>query len=162
MSINVFALTAAKVRAHMFPRWPEFSARSSPTDTTVGEIITEQAAELEGKLYTENIAASGITNDATAAYQWCVRTLKLMCALAILSSSTMSDPELSKKYERELKARLDELAEKGGTALGNDGLETGDSPADGPTTHINQFGLTTLSSTDMSDATPLVKKSDQM
>lgn len=160
--INEFSLTPAKVRAHMFPRWNEFSDVSSPTEDIVEEMITEQAGNLAAKLYAENIIASGITTPDTAAYQWCVRTLKLMVAVAVLNATTMSDPELTKAYRAELKARLEDLDEKGATALGDAALDAGDSPADGPTTHINTFGLTTDSAEDMSDTVPLLRKSDRL
>lgn len=162
MSLYAFSLTAEQVRAHMFPRWPVFSARSSPTDTIVGEIIIEQAGELTGKLYAENITAASITDSNTAAFQWCVRTLKLMCALAILRASTMQDPELAKAYAAELKQRLDNLAAQGGTALGDDSLNTATSDPDGPTTHISQFGLTTDDADDMSTTVPRLRRDDAL
>ena len=162
MSVSIFGLTAASVRAHMFPQWKDFSVNSSPTAVIVGEIITEEAGELAAKLYGENVNAAAITDTASAAYLWCTKTLRLMVALRVLRASTQQEPELNKAYAAELKKRFEDLAAGGATALGNDSLDTGDSPADGPTTHINQFGLTTLAAEDMSALDDGLKRSDKL
>lgn len=168
MATNLFGLTAVSLRRHMFPQWNEFSAQSNVDATTVGEIIEGQAGELAAKLYAENVVASAISSATDAnslhspAFLWCLETLRLMAALRVLRVSTQSDPALAKAYGDELKVRLDNLAEQGPTALGDESLNTSDSPADGPTTHINQFNLTTLDPDDMSPLDDVLKRSDQL
>lgn len=168
MSVSIFGLTDVSVREHMFPQWADFSDNSSPTSTVVGECIEEEAGELAGKLYGENINAADIaaTLDGnglhSVAWLWCVRTLRLMVALAILRRATQSDPELAKTYALELKARLDDLADKGATALGDESLNTGDSDPDGPTSHISQYSLTTDDAVNMSTTVPRLRRDDAL
>lgn len=156
MSTSLFGLTAASLRKHMFPQWNDFSAMSQPDDTTVDEIIEGQAGELAAKLYKENIDAASIPDDVDSedlhspAWLWCLETLKLMAALRVLEVATQSDPALAQKYEKRLTARFEDLNSSGAAALGDEALDSGDSPSAGPTTHINQFGLTTLAAEDMS------------
>lgn len=150
MAVSIFGLTANSVRAHMFPQWKDFSVNSSPTLAICTECILEEAGELAGKLYGEGITASAIIDTASAAYLWCSKTLRLMAALRILRAATQQEPDLAKAYAAELAARLKDLAEKGGTALGDSGLDTGDAPADGPTTHINTYGIEVSTADDMS------------
>ena len=168
MGTNIFGLTANGVRAHMFPQWPDFTDNSSPTVTIVGECIEEEAGELAGKLYGEDIIASAIDDDLdentlhSPAWLWCVRTLRLMVALQVMRRATQSDPELAKTYALELKARLDALAESGATALGNEALSTGPSDPDGPTSHVTVYGLTTDEASSMSSTVPILRKDDAL
>lgn len=163
MALTVFGVTYTNVRTDMFPQWGAFDANSSPTSTTVTTFINEEAADLAGRLYAEGVSATAVELlVGGVAYTWCAKTLKLMAARRIFAVATQGDPELRKAYGVELDARLALLDEKGATALGDESLDTGDSPADGPTTHINQFNLTTLSASDMSSAAPKLKADDQL
>lgn len=166
MGVNLFGLTANSVRAHMFPQLSDFSVNSSPTLAIAAECVEEEAGELAAKLYAEGVTASAIlsTLDAnslhSAAWLWCVRTLRLMVALELLKRMSQQFPELAKAWAAELKARLDDLSVRGGTALGNDALDVGGAPSDGPTTHLNQYGLTVDVAADMSSAVPSLRKDD--
>lgn len=168
MGVNLFGLTANSVRAHMFPQLSDFDANSSPTLTIAAECVEEEAGELAAKLYTEGVTASAIvsTLDAnslhSAAWLWCVRTLRLMVALQLLKRMSQQFPELAKAYQTELDVRLKDLAATGATALGDEALDTGDSPADGPTTHLNQYSLTVDDADDMSSAVPSLRKDDAL
>lgn len=168
MGVNIFGLEANSVRAHMFPQWGDFTVNSSPTLTVVEECIEEEAGELAGRLYGEDIVASAITDELddndmhSAAWLWCVRTLRLMVALQVLRRTTQSDPELAKAYQTELKARLDDLSSRGATALGDSTLQTGTSDPDGPTSHISQFGLTVDAAEDMSTTVPRLRRDDAL
>lgn len=168
MGVSIFALTANSVRAHMFPQANDYSVNSSPTAAIVAEFIEEEAGELAGKLYAENIVASDIaaTLDAnnlhSAAWLWCVRTLRLMVAIRCLNAGTQADPEVAKAYRAELAKRLKDLDERGATALGDTGLNTGASDPDGPTSHISRNNLTIDASEDMSDTIPALRKSDRL
>jgi hypothetical protein len=167
VGVSLFGLTPAAVRENKFPQWNDFTAKSSPTSTQVTDIIEGQAGELAAKLYAENVVASSIpgTTDGnglhSAAWLWCRETLRLMVALEILRVTTQRDPELAKTYAGQLKERLKDLDAKGATALGDAALDTGDAPAQGPTTHINTFGLTTLAAADMSSLDDVLKRSDK-
>lgn len=168
MSVSVFGLTPESVRAHMFSQWSQFSAQSSPTENIVEECIEEEAGELAGRLYAENIDAASIADDLdsnslhSAAWLWCARTLRLMVALAVLRRATQADPELAKSYRAELDARLKQIAEQGATALGNSSLASGTADPDGPTTHINTYGLTVDESTNMSSTVPRLRRDDAL
>ena len=168
MAVNLFGLTVNAVRASMFPQLSDFSVNSSPTLAEGVICLEEEAGELAAKLYRRNIVASGIVSTLDAnnlhspAWLWCARTLRLMVALELLKRMSQQYPELAKAYRTELDARLADLQQSGGTALGNDSLETGSSPADGPTSHISEYGLTTDDPTDMSDVVPLLRKGDRL
>lgn len=169
MGVNLFGLTANSVRAHMFPQLSDFSVNSSPTLVIAGECVEEEAGELAAKLYAEDVAASAITNSLdsnglhSAAWLWCVRTLRLMVALQLLKRMSQQYPELAKAYQDELDKRLKDLDARGGTALGDDTLESGDVPPDGPTTHINTFGIEVSAADDMSSlADGVLRRSDAL
>ena len=63
-----------------------------------------------------------------------------MTAIEILSVATQQVPPLSAKWQEQLDALWKELAEKGYLALGS-GVSAPSSPADGPTTHLNTYGI---------------------
>lgn len=163
MALPVFGVTFSTLRALRFPHWSAFSTRSSFTDTDVTGIIQEEAADLAGRLYAENVTAADI--DATAnpvAYLWCAKTLHLMAACRILRDVTTNEPTLAQAYARELDARLKLLGEQGATALGDESLSTGTSDPDGPTSHISQFSLETDSAENMSTTAPRLRRDDAL
>lgn len=168
MGVSLFGLTAGSVRAHMFPQLSDWDANSSPTSTIVGEVIEEEAGELAGRLYAENVVASSIVstldsnNLHSAAWLWCVRTLRLMVALELLKRMSQQYPELAKAYREELDKRLKDLNERGPTALGDESLNSGTSDADGPTTHLSKYSLTVDEADNMSSAVPLCRKDDEL
>lgn len=162
MALNAFGVTATTVREQMFPQWGNFSANSSPTSSVVADIITEESGDLAARLYRENITASSITDAATAPYQWCAKTLRLMVALRILRASTQQAPELAQRYKDELDERLKLLDSDGATALGDSTLQTGASDPDGPTSHISVYGLTVDDSTNMSTTVPRLRRDDDL
>lgn len=163
MAVNDFGVTAAKVAAMYFPQWTGgFSASSNPTSTTVGLIVEESAAVLEGRLYGENITASEITTTTSAAYIMCAGQLRRMTALRIFRETTQQNPELAKSLETEIDAWFAQLAEKGGTFLGDESLNGGTSDPDGPTSHITQYSLTTDSAENMSTTVPRLRRDDAL
>ena len=163
MALPVFGVTYSTVRSTRFPHWNAFSARSSFTDTDVTALIQEEAADLAGRLYAEDITAADIdATDNPVAYTWCAKTLHLMVAVRILRDVSANDPALAQAYQRELDVRLKLLAAQGATALGDESLSTGTSDPDGPTSHISQFSLTTLDPADMSPLDDVLKRSDKL
>lgn len=163
MALPVFGVTYSTLRSLRFPHWNAFSARSSFTDTDVTGIIQEEAADLAGRLYAENVTASAITEAANpVAWLWCAKTLHLMAAVRILRDVTTSEPALAQSYGRELDARLKLLGEQGATALGDESLSTGTSDPDGPTSHISQFSLEVDSAENMSTTVPRLRRDDQL
>jgi hypothetical protein len=162
VAVNTFGVTYSTVQSLWLPQIPGFSALTKPTSTAVTTMVSQAAAELEGKLYGEDITASSITDTASAAYIMCSEQLGRMTALRVLKVLSQQFPELAKEYARQAKAWFDELAAKGGTFLGNDDLQTGDSDPDGPTTHISQYGLTTDSAASMSTTIPRLRRDDDL
>ncbi len=162
MALPAFGVTAGTVRAQMFPHWADFTANSSPTATTVADIITEESGDLVARLYRENVTASSIGGADTAPYQWCAKTLRLMVALRILRASTVQEPQLAEAWKAELDERLKLLGEEGATAVGDSTLQSGTSDPDGPTSHVSVYGLTTDESTNMSTTVPRLRRDDAL
>lgn len=163
MALSLFGIAAADVRKHHFPYWSDFSVNSSPTLATCTELIDDCAGELAGKLLGESIdAADVLALGATAApYVSCRRQLRKMAALAILLSSTSQDPDVAKKWQKEIDAWFDGLLKGGATFLGDTTLTTAASNPDGPTSHISEYGLDIgTPATDASDVIPPFRKSD--
>lgn len=162
MALPVFGVTATTLREHMFPHWGAFSANSSPTSTTVGDIIAEEAGDLAARLYRENVSAASITDAASAPYLWCAKTLRLMAAIRTMRASTQQQPELVTRWMEELDARLKLLSEDGATALGDASLQSGTSDPDGPTSHISVYSLEVDDPDDMSTTVPRLRRDDAL
>jgi len=128
----------------------EFIPVSNPQATTVTTIISQKAAGLANLLAQEGVSATAVEalTATDPAYLWCQETLALMVAVRLLQLASGKDPKLAEVWRDELVARLKDLAERGAAALGNASLDTSDSPANGPATHITYLGL------DLPDAAP--------
>lgn len=162
MAVNEFGVTQQSVAAYHFPMWPAFSAASKPTAATVALMVTETAGALAARLYAETIDSTSISDAASAAYLMCAEQLRRMVALKVLKSSTQQDAELAKALLAEIDAWFKGLASGGGTFLGNEGLQTGASDPDGPTSHISEFGLTVDSASLMSTVVPRLRRDDAL
>ena len=160
MAVNEFGVTQQTVATHHFPMWPAFSTSSKPTAATVALLITESAGVLAGRLYGENIIT--ITDATSAAYLMCAEQLRRMVALKVLKASTQQLPDLAKDLAEEIASWFTGLAAGGGTFLGDDSLSIGDADPDGPTNHINTFGLTTDAAADMSTTVPRLRRDDAL
>lgn len=158
---STFGVTAALVRRAYFPHLDEFSASSVPVALRVTEIIADAAADLEGKLSQEDLAASAITDSASAAYRWCANTLRLASAISALQEMASADPEVVKAWQARLNARYKDLADNGYLALGG-GVSAPSQQADGPSHHIDEYGLDIDETSDLSDATNPFRKSDDL
>ena len=156
---STFGVTAALVRRAYFPHLDEFTASSVPVLLRVTEIISDEAADLEGKLAQEDVTASAITDATSAAYRWCAKTLRLASALCVLQEMASADPDIAKAWQGRLDARYEDLAENGYLTLGG-GVSAPAQQADGPSHHIDEYALTIDDSTDLSDATNPFRKSD--
>ncbi len=162
MTIATFAVTYATMRAEYFPHLEEFSAVSNPQATTVTTIISQKAAGLANLLAQEGVSATAVEalTATDPAYLWCQETLALMVAVRLLQLASGKDPKLAEVWRDELVARLKDLAERGAAALGNASLDTSDSPANGPATHITYLGLDLPDADDASSIEPLFRKDD--
>lgn len=162
MTVTYFGVTAATVRAEYFPMWTAFSGNTNPTSTTVtSSLIPQKYAELAGRLLVENVNAAAVDADtASVGYSWCQETLALMVAIRILQLATQRDPELAKTYEARLKERFDLLETYGAVALGDSTLDTGDSPANGPTTFITEMDISVPDDSYASGLAPFLRKDD--
>lgn len=161
MTVSVFGLTAAILRADYLPNADDFSTSSSPTVATVTRLLNQKAAELEGRLLKEAIAASGITSATSAAYLWCQETLSLMVMIRVAGLMTGLNGDLVKEWQVRLDDRLQTLADDGATALGDTSLSTSASDPDGPTSHITELGLDVSDmASSASSVTPPFRKDD--
>jgi len=61
MTVSLFGVTPAIVRADYFPQFSDFTTDSNPTLASVTRFIDQEAAVLEAKLLQEDITASAIT-----------------------------------------------------------------------------------------------------
>lgn len=162
MAVATFGVTAADVASIHFPQWNGgFNANTKPTSTAVTTQIDRLAARINGKLYAENITASSI-QAASVAYLMCAEQLARMVALWVLTVATQQNPDLAKKLQAEIDDWFKQLAEQGGTFLGDSSLDSGTAPADGPTTHLNTFSLVTDSAENMSSTEPVHRAKDKM
>ncbi len=164
MTIATFGVDAGSVRRHHFPQWPDFSTASSPTLATVGEFITEAAADLAGRLELKSLSPATIAADtASEAYSWCAKTLRLAVAIDVLAASTSANPELAKKWQVLLDGRYELLEKYGATAMGVGAAATDDSDEpEGPTSHISELDLDTGNDSDASDVIPRLRRSDEL
>lgn len=142
MTVSLFGVTAAIVKADYLPQVNEFSPDSNPTLASVNRYLDQKAAVLEAKLLQEGIAASGITVSTDAPYLWCQATLTLMVAIRAMEAMTQQDAGLLKTWRDELDARWAELAAKGYLALGTGtGVAAPSTQPDGPNHFIDALGI---------------------
>lgn len=162
MALNLFGVDADAVRRHHFPMQDTFDTTTTPSAATVAEIITAQAAILEGKLQAELIEPDSITDASTSAYLWCANTLRLMAAPMVVRAGLEVEEGLVTDLETERDARLTDLSDSGYLALG-DGVATPAVAANGPTTFIDVFGIKTQRTSDMSSlAHNLLRRDDEL
>lgn len=147
---STFGVAADSVRLRYLPQLDAFSTSSIPTAATVANIISDQAAILDGKLRGESIDPSSIAVSTDAAYLWCAYTIRLASAIEVMEASTHSSVEVLERWTAQLAARWKDLEEKGYLALGS-GVSAPATPANGPTHHIDTYGLTIQNTSDISD-----------
>lgn len=162
MGVQTFGVTPATVTSLYFPQVPGFNANTKPTSTAVTEMVSQSAGKLAAKLYAKDVDAEDIDDTDSAAYLTCAEQLGRMVALRVHKVLPQKFPELAKEYTREVKEWFDELNEKGATHLGDATLATGDSPANGPTSHVSENNLEQLAGVDMSPVRPLLQQKDRL
>ena len=157
---QTFGITYDTVRRHFFPQISAWSPSTNPTQATVTEEVLWKAGDLDGALRTKNIDPTSVVA-SSAAYNWCAQTLALMVASKVGAVMAQADPAVLKRWQAELKGRLDNLREIGVSALGDGATasDTDDSP-DGPTEHIDEYGLTIGDTSDMSTSEPIFRRDD--
>lgn len=162
MTIYAFGVTPVTVRGECFPAIGAFTTNSNPTAAVVTSIINQKAAELGGLLASEGVSAATVhgLGAEQIPYLWCQETLTLMVAVRLLQIITSNNPKLAEAWANTLSARLKDLADRGAIALGDASLDTGTSPANGPTTHITHFSLSLPSNDDLSSLDPPFRKDD--
>jgi hypothetical protein len=142
MAIATFGVTPESVRKRHFPHQGAFSASSNPSALEVSAIITEQAARLSGKLRGEDLEPSSITDTDSDAWAWCALAVRLASAIEVMRSASAQDPEVLKAWRADLRDMWTDLAENGYLALGS-GVTAPAQQADGPSHHIDEYGLET-------------------
>lgn len=163
MAIEEFGVCVTAIRDEYFTWLDAFSATTSPSDSTVERIITQQAAILAGRLLLEGIAAATVAaDDESPGYVMCGDIISKMAAVAIAQNMTGMNSELLKTWRADVDAWFEGLNAGGGAYLGNAALATGSAPADGPTTHINHFNLSTSVGTTPSSIDPIFTRDDKL
>lgn len=161
MAIEVFGVTVDSVRKHHFPTHNAWSTSTSPSAATVAEMLDVEAGRLAGALLKEAIPTSAIVS-GTPEYASCQGQLRMMVARRALDAMTGADPAIAKRWDAAIDAWLKGLDADGPTFLGNDDLGTlsaGD--ADGPTSHIEEYGLeVSTDTTEAPDAISPLRKDD--
>lgn len=160
MSVNLFDVDPAMIRDDYYPMLGEFASDSQPTADTIERWVSQEAATLEGKLRKESLTGESYTDDESAPWLWCQKTLSLMVALRPGWPQAAVTPENTlKRWKEDLDARMKDLDENGAVALGESAAT--ETP-NGATSHISQYDLSVGDIGDASDATPPFRKSDQL
>lgn len=160
---TLFGVTYDSVRRHHFPVISNWDSTTSPTDTTVTEMIDAAAAKLAGKLLLKSITASEISDTATAAYAWCADTIRLEVATRIPPTVSGVDPDEYSRRRAQLKERYEDLDEHGAEALGGGASANAtDSEPEGPVTYLTENpSIDTGSDSDASSVVPVLRWGDE-
>lgn len=161
MALSIFGLTVEKVRAHHFPQADAWTASSRPTEATVTETIDEEAALMAGKLALELVSASSITVDSDA-YKLCRKVLRMQVASVVAKDMLGLNPAIAKAWDSVVAKFYEDLDEGGASFLGSGATASGNSDADGPTSHVSVYALETLDAADMSSAAPPLRMDDSL
>ena len=160
MAVAVFGITSESVRAHCFPQADAWVASSRPSDATVTVAINEEAGRLQGRLLKESILAATVqASPLSAAYLMCSNQLRLLVAIRI-ARVLGAAPELVKEWTEATVEFFRLLEKDGATYLGDDTLTTTASDPDGPTSFIDELGLTTQDNADASTVVPNLRRDD--
>ena len=163
MAVPVFGLAHSDIRAHYFPTLAAFGTSTTPTATAVGEMITDAAAVLGGRLARRGLSVSALSADAGAtyplAYAWCRKFIRTMAGVGAYRA-LMGGGAVPDAWALELARMERELEEFGLSALGDAPAPAQD--AQGPRSHIANHSLDTGDSQDISDAIPRFRKSDAL
>jgi len=160
MALTLFGVTADKVRLHYFPQNDEFSANTTPSATTVGEFIDQEAGRIAGALLIKGITAADIVSPSPAYYA-CAAQLEMMVALRTLGVMSGQNPELAKAWQARIGDWFARLDRDGYLILGDATLQPQSNP-DGPTTHILVYGLDTGEISDASRLVPRLRRDDEL
>lgn len=161
--MNDFDVDETTIRNEYFTWMEAFSTTTNPSAATVLVVIGKQSAMLAGRLKMESISADSITEaDYPVAYSMCADVLGKMAAVAIGQNMTGMNAELLKAWQAAIDAWFKALSDNGAVFLGDSGLEASGAPPDGPTTHINHFGLSVSSGVEPSSIDPIFKRDDQL
>lgn len=140
MASSLFGLDAESVRRHHFPNFDAFSAGGRPSLATVSEAIEEEAAHMAGALALELVDASAIA-PASSAHNTCRRILRMQVAARLARDIPGIDSELARAWDAQVQRWYEQLDEGGVSFLGDGATATGNSDADGPTSHLSVYGL---------------------
>lgn len=161
--MNTFGVVADTIRTEYFTWLEAFSTTTNPSSATVLVVIGKQAAMLAGRLKMESISADNITDASyPVAYSMCADVLGKMAAVAIGQNMTGMNAELLKAWQTAIDAWFKALNDNGAVFLGDAALEADGAPPDGPTTHINHFGLSVTSGIEPSSIDPIFSRDDKL
>ena len=163
MALNTFGVTATSVMDDNYPSSPSLSATSAPTAARVTEWINQEAAGIAGRLLVSDVDPSTTSIVAgTPGYYWCAKLLTNLVAVRVARVATGANAEVAATWQKEAEADFERLSTTGATALGDPALiaGSGNSPSNGPYTHISINQLTQDVSANMSDVVPQFRRSD--
>lgn len=164
MALNLFGVTAATVARNHFPN-VTFSGSSRPTDTAVGDMINDVAAEvcallLEKGIPQDQIFAAGPSGAYPVSFQRIQSAIRKGTAVKAAPSVQQKDAQLVQLWSGEYKAFLFAVRTNGYLALGD-----APAPAEsdvGPRSHIDNLGLTTTDPNVSPDVIPPFHKDDML
>lgn len=161
MTINTFGIDVASVFQDHFPTWDAPSASSSPNSTRVDEWISQESAVIAGHLLNADVNPDEI-DASSAAYYWCAKVVRQLVAVRVARVLSGANPALAEAWAKDAADSLAMLATQGAGAMGDPALEPdgGDSPNNGPFSHISVNRLTQDAAEDMSDVVPQFRRSD--
>lgn len=160
MAQTTFGVTAELVRSGYFPYQPTFDGTTVPTATAVAVFIDEEAVHLTGRLLVEGITASSLTAGDDA-YVWASGMLRLMAAIRVVQAGIAMDPQVLDDWKARVAERFDYLDKNGRRALGV-GVSDPTIEPNGPTTHLDTYGIETPDIGDMSPIGTILRRSDEL
>jgi hypothetical protein len=150
------------VQKHNFPRLNTFSATTSPTSTVVSTKIDVAASRLAAALVAEEIDPDTINDlgSSDVSYVICADVIRKLTALSL--RIPCDDPSVPEAWQKEVDAFFAMLAENPAAALANADLSSSDSDPDGPTHHIDEYGIDIGDTADASSAEPDLRRDDEL
>lgn len=160
-ALNTFSVTAETVMADCFPTSNPLDDLSRPTEETCERWIEQAASDLAGRLLGADISPDSIEAESIAE-SWCANIVTLMVGIRLARVLTGMNGDATKAWADEVKDALERLRTQGAAALGDTGLvpDAGDSPSNGPTSHISKNQLEQDTAENMSSVVPQFRRSD--
>ncbi len=163
MALSIFGVTSSLVRASYFADLADFAGGTTPTSTSVGNMINRAAADLVGRLAAKSVTAATISVDAgstyPAAFAWCAGYIELGAAIRV-AREMYGAGQVPTDWTKELNELRAALEKYGYLILGD--APAPSEQADGPRDWISHHSLDTGEDTDRSEAIPRFRRDDEL